>query len=220
MRSGAQMLTEVLPGILHWSVWWPDVFSLESYLLRTADGSVLIDPLDYEVDVSDVVAIVITSISHERSARVFASESGAPMYLPDFHGNYVKDVASFETYADGDELPGDLRAIEIKGVAGKECALLSPVHGGTLFVGDSLGTMGKWTLAEIPSGGRRPVRGPIGGHPSLHPHPSQTLTPLLDYEFQNLLPGHGPPYLAFAKQRMVELFERDAAALQESEASE
>ena len=212
------MITEVLPGIHHWSVKWPDDFSLESYLLHTDDGDVLIDPMDYSVGVSEVVAIIVTRIAHERSARVFASESGAPIYLPELDAGRANGPESFETIAHGDELPGGLKALEIKGVDGWELALLSPVHDGTLFVGDALGTMGKWTPGEIPPGGRRPVGGPIGGHPRMHPHPSQTLTHLLDYEFQNLLTGHGPPYLGYAKQRLAELIERDAVSLRESEA--
>jgi glyoxylase-like metal-dependent hydrolase (beta-lactamase superfamily II) len=214
------MIKEVLPGIHHWSVWWPDDFSLESYLLRSEDGTVLIDPMDYGVDVSDVVAIVVTCVGHERSARVFASESGAPTYLPELDARWVEDSASFEVYANGDDLPGGLKAIEISGGEKKEFAVLSPLHGGTLFIGDALGTMGKWTPGEVSPGSRRPLGGPIGGHPRRHPHPSQSLAHLLDLEFQNLLPGHGPPYLGYAKQRLAELIERDAVALRESEAGQ
>ena len=120
------MITEMLPGIHHWSVWWPDDFSLESYLLHTDDGSVLIDPMDYGVDVSDVVAIVISCVGHERSARVFASESGAPIYLPERDAPRVKDPASFEAYANGDDLPGGLTAIEVSGPTGRSSRSCPP----------------------------------------------------------------------------------------------
>ena len=86
--------------------------------------------MDYGVDVSNVVAIVVTCAGHERSARVFASESGAPSYLPELDASWVEDSASFEVYANGDDLPGGLKAIEISGGEKKEFALLSSLHGG------------------------------------------------------------------------------------------
>jgi len=201
------MITEVLPGIHHWSVWWPGDYSLESYLLRTHEGSVLIDPIESSglgaiEDAGDVRAVVLTNAWHERSARLFAKRTGAPIYVPADDVRRFEDLDSFVTYGDGDTLPCDLAAIGVPGCSPGEQALLSPLHGGALFVGDALGTTAKWTPGGIP----------LGAHPGGHPNPRQSLAHLLHYEFRNLMPGHGPPYLGYAKERLSELIARGADA--------
>jgi hypothetical protein len=64
-------------------------------------------------------------------------------------------------------------------------------------VGDALGTTAKWA----PNGLR------LGGHPNGHPRPSQTLSHLLDYEFENLMPGHGKPIVGGARGELARLIE-------------
>ena len=194
------MIREILPGIETWSVSWPEVFTLESFKLTTEEGAVLIDPMDYNVDVSNVIGIILTTIGHARSAGVFAAESGAPIYLPDFNADRAGDL-EVQRFSHGEILPCGLQAVETREDRLRELSLLSPMFGGTLFVGDSLGTMGKW----VPDGEA------VGAHPVIK-RPSTTLRHLLDYEFRNLLPGHGPAYLGYARERVAELIERDAAA--------
>ena len=55
----------------------------------------------------------------------------------------------------------------------------------------------------------------MGGHPNGHPRPAQTLSHLLEDEFENLLPGHGPPILGDAKTKLANLIGRDAMAEQD-----
>ena len=193
------MIREILPGIETWSVSWPGVFTLESFKLTSDEGAVLIDPMDYNVDVSNVIGIIVTRFGHMRSALVFAAESGAPIYLPDFDAERADDL-DVQTFSHGNVLPCGLQAIETRDDRAWELSLLSPLDGGTLIVGDSLGTMGKW----VPNGEA------IGAHPYLK-RPAETLKHLLDIEFKNLLPGHGPAYLGYAKERLAELIEKDAA---------
>ena len=145
-------MTEVLPGLFHWYVVWPE-YRLECYWLRTEEGSVLIDPLegiglDEIEQAGDCRAVIITSHWHERSALLFAKRTGAPIYVPEGHTDRLELVETYHTYRDGDTLPGGLRAIWVL----DECALLSELHGGTLFVGDALGTTGKWAPGGIPLG--------------------------------------------------------------------
>ena len=133
------MMTEVLPGLFHWYVVWPE-YRLDCYWLRTEDGSVLIDPLegiglDEIEQAGDCRAVIITSSWHERSALLFAKRTGAPIYVPEGHTDRLELVETFRTYRDGDALPGGLRAIWVL----DECALLSELHGGTLFVGGCAG---------------------------------------------------------------------------------
>ena len=195
-------MKEILPGVFHWRIEWPGWFSLESFFLRSPEGSVLIDPIECAglSDISaagDVAAIILTVSYHERSARLFARRTGAPVFVPD------KDVSMFEaldevmTYEDGAALPGGLRAIGVPGCSLGEQALISPIHGGTLIVGDCLGTTAYWAPGGIP----------LGGHPKGHPRPAESLSHLLEYEFENLLPGHGDPILGGARTRLRELIE-------------
>ena len=39
-------MNEILPGLFHWRVVWPNIWSLESYYLQTELGSVIIDPIE------------------------------------------------------------------------------------------------------------------------------------------------------------------------------
>ena len=149
---------------------------------------------------------------------LFAKRTGAPIYVPAGHTDRLELVESFRTYRDGDELPCGLKAIWVL----DECALLSELHGGTLFVGDALGTTAKWTSGGIRRGHRRdyyklgtaanwtPGRIPLGLHPrGLPPRtmlsPAGILGHLLDYEFRNLFPAHGLGLIGDGKTRVAAL---------------
>ncbi len=198
-------MREILPGIHHWTIEWPGIFPLESYWLKTPAGGILFDPIEgpgpeaAEI-ANDTLAVVLTNGWHERSAALFAQRTGAPIYLPAGHEGYFEALDEYETYAGADTLPGDLLAIATPGkrADGGEQVLLSPMHGGTLIVGDCLGMAAKWTpWPELP----------LGGHPRNHPVPDNTLAHLLDYEFENLLPGHGDPIVGGARAELQRLIE-------------
>ncbi len=195
-------MEEILPGIFQWRIVWPDRWSLESYFLRTDAGSVLIDPIESmaldEVDrAGDVAAVVLTVGWHERSARLFARRTGAQVFVPAADTHMIEDLDAYQTYGDGDDLPCGLKAIGVPGLTAGEQALLWPGHGGTLFVGDALGTTAKWAPDGIP----------IGGHPNGHPRPVQTLSHLLEFGFENLLPGHGDALLGGARGELETMIE-------------
>ena len=200
------VLREILPGLFHWSVRWPGWWSLESYWLRVENGGVLIDPLESVgigelEEADDIQAIFLTVGWHERSARLFSRRTGAPIFLPELDSHMIEDIDQFIGYGDAFEHECGLRAIGVPGLTRGEQALLSGTHGGTLFVGDALGTTAKWA----PNGMR------LGGHPNGHPRPSQTLSHLLDYEFENLMPGHGKPIVGGAKDELARLIESGAS---------
>ena len=197
-------MREILPSIFHWTVDWPGVFPLESYWLFPPGGSVIVDPVDSAgliplESAATVLAVIVTTRWHERSARLLARRTGAPLYVPAADVDNFEDIGECETYTAGDTLPGDLLAISTAGGdwSAGEHALLSPMHAGTLLVGDCLGTTGKWTPWDMP----------LGGHPRFHSGPSESLSHLLDYEFENLLPGHGQPIVGGARETLRELFE-------------
>ena len=195
-------MKEILPNVYHWRVIWPDIWSLESYFLRTASGSVIIDPIESvnlgEVDeATDVKAVIVTSGWHERSSRLFAKRSGAPLLVPERDLCMFEDLGDYQTYDDGDVLPCGIRAIGVPGLTRGEHVLFSETNGGTIFTADCLGTTAKWAPHGIS----------LGGHPNGHPRPAETLSHLLDYQFVNLCPGHGSPLLGDGKDKLIELFD-------------
>ena len=198
------MLKELLPGLFHWSIRWPGWWSLEAYWLRTEKGSVLVDPIEsigMLEEAEDIKAIFLTVGWHERSARLFSKRAGAPIFLPELDRHMIEDIDEFVGYGDGFEHECGIRAIGVPGLTPGEQALLSGAHGGTLFVGDALGTTAKWA----PKGMK------LGGHPNGHPRPAQSLCHLLDYEFENLMPGHGKPIIGGAKDELARLIESGAS---------
>ena len=197
---------EILPGLYHWRVVWPDIWSLECYFLQTEAGSVLIDPIECSSlapieSATDILAVIVTSGWHERSARLFGKRTGAPVYVPADDLSMIEDLDDYEIYGDGNMLPCGIRAIGVPGLTRGEQALFSETNGGTLFTADCVGTTAKWA----PNGMT------LGGHPNGHPNPVNTLSHLLEVEFLNLGPGHGDAILGNAKRKLVELFESGAS---------
>ena len=194
-------MKELAPGLFRWRVIWPDIWSLECYFLQTDEGSVIIDPIEPGIgpinEATDVRAVIISIGWHERSARLFAKRTGAPLFVPERDVCMIEDLDGFETYGDGDVLPGGIRAVGAPGLTRGEQVLYSETNGGTIFAGDCLGTTAKWAPGGMI----------LGGHPNGHPQPRATLSHLKDLDFQNLCPGHGDALIGDGKERLIELFE-------------
>ena len=197
-------MNEILPGIFHWKVVWPEFWSLESYYIRTDEGSVIIDPIECiglnEIDEDDNIQAVIVTVGwHERSARLFAKRTRAPLFVPTEDAHRFEDLEGFISYEHGYELPCELTAIGVPGLTPGEHALLSHLHGGSLFVGDALGTTAKWAPGDTP----------LGAHPNGHPQPAETLSHLLDFRFENIMPGHGDPLIGNGRTELEKLIQHN-----------
>ena len=195
-------MREILPGLYHWRVIWPGIWSLECYFLQTEAGCVVIDPIESSSlgpieYATDVRAVIVSSGWHERSAQLFGKRTGAPVYVPERDLCMFEDLDEFETYDDGDSLPGGILAIGAPGLTRGEHVLYSQANRGTIFTADCVGTTAKWA----------PNGMVLGGHPNGHPTPKDTLSHLLDYDFLNLCPGHGDALLGNGKQELIKLFE-------------
>ena len=193
-------MREILSGLWHWRVIWPDVWSLECYFLQTEHGSVIIDPIESSnfgpiERADDILAVIVTIGWHERSARLFGRRYGVPVYVPEKDLCMLEDLDTYETYGDGDVLPGNLRAIGCPGLTRGEQALLSEVHEGVLFTADCVGCTAKWAPGGMT----------LGGHPNGHPNPSETLSHLLDTSFTHLCPGHGDPLIGCGRSEFESL---------------
>lgn len=136
-------------GIRHWTTKHPNHgMVVSSYAL--VDEGVLLNPLlgdDRSVlDGIDVQAVVLTNRHHRRSAEDF----DAPVYAPQVG---LHDLEGFDGdlhgYADGDELPGGLRAVEVGGISEDEFAVHVPQYR-AVCIADNVMREGEGELATPP----------------------------------------------------------------------
>jgi glyoxylase-like metal-dependent hydrolase (beta-lactamase superfamily II) len=191
---------EVVPGVRHWEVRCDRIGApLGSYLLDRESGeggATLIDPAlpeDEELragllnalrDTWRVSEIILTTRAHRREVPLVAGELGAPILT---HELVAPDVESDRVRAFGYEeaLPAGLRSLRVDGTAPGECALYRTEGGkGQLFVGDALIHLQPRGLAVLPE-----------DHASDIAALRESVRALLDLEFDQLFPGHGPPVL-------------------------
>src|SRR5687767_11147534 len=152
-RVAVELGTESEPELIRFCLGQrPARYVLDSYALRTTAGWVFVDPVRPTPESADrlrrliqerPVATVLTSDGHERFCYAVREQWGTPVWGPqpgvgqrpvEYHGKPDR------LYAEGDALPGGMRAIKLVGLARGDHALLwEPLHGGRfLFSGDVL----------------------------------------------------------------------------------
>jgi glyoxylase-like metal-dependent hydrolase (beta-lactamase superfamily II) len=162
--------------------------------VEEAPGSVvLVNPVRLageELDrLGDVVAILLTGASHLRCAPHYRDLTGAAIWAP---SGAELEVDPDETFSDGNELPGDLKAIAIAGPKGDEHAFHAKRGAGVLFVGDALVNLEQ-------SGGLHVLAEP---HNPAVAKTRASCRKLLDLPFELVLFGHGEPLREDAKARI------------------
>jgi hypothetical protein len=140
-RAQASEVTEVAPGLWHWSVHDERIdFVGDSYALAADSGVVLIDPHRLREEalrsLGSVQAICLTAGSHQRASWRLRRELGVPVYAPAL----VREVDEEPDvrYGDGDTLPGDLVAHFTPGAGTTQHTLLRPGEPSTAFCPDLL----------------------------------------------------------------------------------
>jgi hypothetical protein len=133
-----------------------------AYALHTTAGWVFIDPVRPPRNGADrlqrlirerPVATVLTSDGHERFSHQVRQQWGTPVWGPvlgEAQRDAAYDVPPDHRYAEGDSLPGGLRAIKLAGAWRGDHALLWPAPSGirVLFTGDILNGQIEPDLAE------------------------------------------------------------------------
>jgi glyoxylase-like metal-dependent hydrolase (beta-lactamase superfamily II) len=190
------MIEEVAPGLRRWTAfhddWQEEVGSLA---LETADGLVLIDPLDPPRGLCRPDHVLLTVFWHGRSTkdlkakRVWAHGRSAPPLRN-------RGVEVTDTFAAGNELPGGLQAFPT--ARANEVVFWLPDQR-SLAVGDVL----------LGAGAKpRPTRDPLRLCPerwlgkATHAELRQTLRPLLALPVQRVLVAHGRPVLRAGRRAL------------------
>jgi metallo-beta-lactamase superfamily protein len=176
----------VIEGVWHWSVANSAIGGATSSSQAVAldDGCVLIDPIRLDVDELGSLprpsAIVLTAKCHQRSAWRYRSTFGAEVWAP--NGAPAMDEEPDRRYAEGDVVPGGLRAIRTPGPEPVHFCLLREDAPRILFCSDLLMGDGDGGLAFVPG--------------QFHDDPAETrrsVERLAELEFDVLCLDHGRP---------------------------
>ncbi len=181
----AAAVEEVVPGVWHWSVHDDRIDFISSAHAVVADeGAVLVDPLPLAPEalarLGDVVAICLTTSSHQRSTWRYRRELGAKVYAPALARELDEEPDG--RYGEGDVLPGGLRAVFTPGAGTTQHTFLLE---------------GEPTVAFVPDLLARPPDGPVMLVPAEYMHDPEearrSLDKLLGLSFSVLCLSHGAP---------------------------
>jgi glyoxylase-like metal-dependent hydrolase (beta-lactamase superfamily II) len=202
-REVAPSAQEIVPGLWHWRVSNSNIggHTSSSQALLTREGLVLVDPVRLaEVALAALprpMATLLTARCHQRAAWRYRREFGAEVWLPD--DATAADEQPDHTYADGDRLPGGLKAFRTPGPEWPHYSFLYEGDPGILFCSDLLSADDAGALHLI--------------NPAYHDDPAATRTSvekLLDMEFGILCLAHGAPVTDDPKAAIRDVLARPA----------
>ena len=141
-REIAAAADEIAAGLWHWRISNSAIGGhvSSSQALMTLDGCVLVDPVG--LDASALAALprpmatLLTARCHQRAAWRYRSELGAEVWLP--ADATPGDEEPDHRYADGDRLPGGLRAFRTPGPEWPHYSFLYEGDPGIVFCSDLL----------------------------------------------------------------------------------
>ncbi|HEY7530481.1 MAG TPA: MBL fold metallo-hydrolase [Gemmatimonadota bacterium] len=201
-REVATRAERVADGVWTWTVTDDRIGGAPSTTVAVEEAReslVLVNPLRLDPEELDrlggVSALVLTGPSHVRAAPYYRELTGAPIWAP--AGLRRDDLDPDETFADGEDVPGGLRAVALRGPSDVETAFHLARGAGVLIVGDA--------LTNIPASG--------GLHLLPPPHnpdvagTRRSARRLLELEFELVLFAHGDPLRERAKDRLREVIE-------------
>ena len=194
-------MTSLPSGLRHWRAIHPDLHAeVSSYAL--VEEGVLLNPLlpdgdDSVLEGVTVRAVVLNNRLHVRDVERLGAPDGVSVHAPTPGLEDLAELAvDVKGYADGDELPGGMRAIEVGGISPDEFALHLPRYR-ALAVADGVLRKGEGGLEMMPDSllGDDPdaVRAALG-------KAFARLAEELD--FDHLLLAHGDPVLGDAREQL------------------
>lgn len=209
--SETKLLTEVVPGIEHWSAPHPkhDMIVHSHYL---TEQRAAIDPvpadglLDALRAAGGVEQVILSNRHHLRGSEEIAAEFGAAIRVPraglhEFEGPDAPEVIAYDW---GDEVVDGVVAHEVGSLAPDDGALHISIGPGALALADSLMVDGQG-LGFVPDG-------LMDDPPRTKEGLLQAFRRLLDLEFDVLLLAHGPPMPAGGKAALAAFTESPRSA--------
>jgi hypothetical protein len=203
-------MNEILPGIYHWRVLHPDVhIDVDSYYVSALEPGFLLDPLqppegvDWFKKRPAPKHIYLTNRLHDRHCQRFIEAFGVTVWCHEAGIHEFSDGSLDVTaFRHGDELPGGVLALEVGVLCPEETALLIPVSGGVLSIGDAvicedgeLGFVPDSLIGEDPLAIKRGLKA--------------ALMRICEQEtFDHLLFAHGDPIIGGAKAALRNFCQR------------
>jgi len=204
-------LSEVVPGIRHWSARHPRIDKVvhSAYL---PEQRAVIDPIGAEGleealrRAGGVEQVLLTNRHHLRGSAEIAASFGAALRCPrvGLHEFEGPGAPEFIGYGWGEEVVDGVTAHEVGSLAPDDCALHIAIGPGALALADSV-VLDDAGLGFVPD--------------FLMDDPEQTkrglleaLRKLLDLEFDVLLMAHGAPLPAGGKQALTSFVEAPRSA--------
>jgi glyoxylase-like metal-dependent hydrolase (beta-lactamase superfamily II) len=190
---------EIAPGLRRWTAWhdhWEE--DVGSAAVDTGDGLVLVDPLDPPPDLREPDHVLVTVYWHGRGTsgvgakKVWASTRSAQPLKN-------RGVAVTNPFRAGDELPGEIRALQTARAA--EVVYWLPEHR-AVVVGDVLLGAGAKPRATSDELRLCPERW-LGK--ATHHDLRKSLRPLLELPVERVLVSHGEPLLRDGKRALADL---------------
>jgi glyoxylase-like metal-dependent hydrolase (beta-lactamase superfamily II) len=202
-RETAEEIEKVTDGIYHWRIHNSNIGgAISSSHAVTCDGEecVFIDPVRLSDEalarLPEPRAVVLTARCHQRSAWRYRKQFGIEVWLPEDAS--AADEEPDRRYAEGDLLPGGLRALRTPGPEWPHYSLLLESAPGALFCSDLISSDGK-RLSFIPF--------------EYHEDPAATrrsVESLLELPFSILCLDHGAPVVDEPKEKIRDLLARTA----------
>jgi glyoxylase-like metal-dependent hydrolase (beta-lactamase superfamily II) len=198
-------MEEIYTGIYTWSWLSPKHgYNFNGYALKGEDGLIIIDPaLVSEEELDDILRlgtpkyIILTNKDHERMAYEFRDRYAAKIYVNEMDSAFLKSSPD-QTFGDRDQLPGDLKVINIpNNKSPGESALLLSKGKGVLFIGDAIIGWPKGEFSLLPEGKYADPR-----------KAKDSIKVLLEYDFDIVLVGDGESVLEGGKGAIERFLDR------------
>lgn len=195
-------MQEIQPGVWHWSTvhekWG---ITIHSHFLPDLDGGVLIDPrvpaegLEWFGTHGKPAHAILTNRHHYRDSDRFREAFGTTVHCHSAGMHEFTRGEEVESFDHGDTLAGGIEALEVGSLCPEETALLVPVAGGVLALGDAvvrengeLGFVGDHHMGEDPAGVKRGLQ--------------RALARILKREFRHVTFAHGEPIVEDGRERL------------------
>ena len=204
-REIAEKVERVTDGIYHWRIHNSAIggaISSSHAVATNGESCVFVDPVRLSDEALTMLpepqAILLTARCHQRSAWRYREQFGIEVWLPEDAS--TADEEPDHRYAEGDVLPGDLKAIRTPGPEWPHYSFLLESAPGILFCSDLISNDPERGLDFIPF--------------EYHEDPAETqrsVERLLDLPFSILCLDHGPPLDGDPKTALRELLARPVA---------